>query len=500
MERVGEKALINGRVWGHPDCDAILVRGSLVAAIGRSAEVARDIETIDARGGSILPGFIDGHTHLAHSGLVESGWTLDIAGCERDEAVDRIRRAARARTAGEWLTAYGWDESRWSPPNPLRQADLDRAAPGVAVAAIRVDGHLAVLGSAAAKRARPALARETTFFDASTGEVREEAVDAVRRLARPDAGTWRDGLLAAARACHRVGITTAHAMSDLDDPQDLLERATSLRLRLVVHPPAERLQSLIELGIATGDGDAWGRWGGVKLFADGSVGARNAAFSRPYRGGGRGRLNRTLRDLTGRLWAADHAGWQTLTHAIGDRAIARVLSAHRRAATNPGRRHRIEHCEFPTAPQIRAMRALGLAICVQPNFIGNWSGRGLLYETALGGRRDAACNPLRAWLAAGIPLGFGSDGMPLSPLYGILSAVRAQHPGQRATLVEAVDGYTVGAAGLSDGLPSSGTLAVGSPADLVVLDGPVDAPDLERRAVVQTWVDGAIVYGGTEGQ
>ncbi len=491
--------LFNGQVWGHPGSDAILFAEGVIEGIGeagRFADVAA--EGVDARGGSILPGFIDGHTHLLDTGLTACGWQLDISGCDRAEALGRIAAAGRSRSGGEWLLATGWDESRWNPAARLELADLDRAAPGSAVVAVRVDGHLAVLNSTALRRGREAVEAVPRLLDPSTGEVREAAVERLRSLVHPDAAILCEALRAAVRVCHGLGITTAHVMSGLADPLALLEMAHNLRLRLVVHPPAERLDCLVADGVRTGDGDEWGRWGGVKLFADGSIGARNAAVSSRYECGGRGALNYRFEPLWRQIAAADRHGWQTLTHAIGDRAIGQVLRAHRRAGSDRDLRHRIEHYELPTDAQVRETRDLGLAVCMQPNFVGNWSGAGGLYETALGSERDAACNPFRAVLEAGIPLGFGSDGMPLGPLYGIASAVQAPHAGQRVSPEAAVRGYTAGSALLSGNAPAAGALAVGLPADIVVLDGPVGDDGLARRSVVRTWVDGEPMSRGME--
>ncbi len=488
-----------GAVWGHPEADAILLAGGQIAAVGRAAELAdADAERVEATGCLVLPGFVDGHTHLVESGLAVSGFTLDAAGRARDDTLAMIAAAARTRDAGEWLILTGWDESRWPTREPLCRLDLDRLAGRAAVVAVRVDGHVAVLSSAAWSRARAVLEGRPKLIDATTGEVREEAVERVCALARPDGTALRDAVRAASRLCHRLGLTTVHVMSGATDPALLFEMAAGLRLRMVIHPPVESLASLLATGARTGHGDAWARWGAVKLFADGSVGARNAAFAVPYRSGGRGTLLLRAAQLVRWLETADRSGWQTAVHAIGDRAIAQVLRAHRAARTDPGLGHRIEHYEFPAPREVEATRALGLAVCMQPNFIGNWSGSGGLYETALGARRDAACNPLRAVLAAGIPLGFGSDGMPLGPLYGIACAMTAPHPGQRLTADEAISAYTAGAASLVPCGPGSGTLQPGAAADVVVVDGPLEGIGDRGARVVATWVAGERVTQETE--
>jgi hypothetical protein len=435
---------------------------------------------------------------MVESGLAEIGWRLDVAGCGREEALARMAAAGRLRAKGEWLFATGWDESRWIPAERLRRSELDRAVPGIPVVAVRVDGHLAAVNSEALNLAWHVVEGAPRLVDVELGEIREAAVVAVLSLVRPDDATIREALRAAARSCHRLGITTAHIMTGAVDPSAILDAAPGLCLRVVVHPPVDRLEVLVRDGVRSGQGNAWGRWGGVKLFADGSIGARNAAISLPYESGGRGALNYSTAWLSERIAAAERSGWQTITHAIGDRAIGQVLDAHRRAGSDRGLRHRVEHYEFPTVDQIQDTAQLGLAVCMQPNFVGNWSGAGGLYETALGGERDATCNPFSAVIAAGIPLGLGSDGMPLSPLYGIASVVRAPHEGQRVPLEDAIRGYTEGSASLSGGEPAQGMLAPGGSADLLVLDGPLDVESIGRRSVALTLVGGELVYNGME--
>lgn len=491
--------LFGGQVWGHPGSDAVVVAEGRVVGIGCAEDLAGLVATQrDVRGGAILPGFIDGHTHLVESGLAEIGWRLDVAGCGREEALARVAAAGRLRAKGEWLFATGWDESRWIPAVRLRRSELDRAVPGIPAVAVRVDGHLAVANTEALNLARDVATWAPQLVDVELGEIREAAVVAVLSLVRPDDVTIREALRAAARSCHRLGITTAHIMTGAVDPLVILDAAPGLCLRVVIHPPIDRLEVLARDGVRSGQGSAWGRWGGVKLFADGSIGARNAAVSLPYESGGRGALNCPTAWLSDRIAAAERSGWQTITHAIGDRAIGQVLDAHRRAGSDRGLRHRVEHYEFPTVDQIQDTARLGLAVCMQPNFVGNWSGAGGLYETALGGERDASCNPFSAVIAAGIPLGLGSDGMPLSPLYGIASVVRAPHEGQRIPLEDAIRGYTEGSAFLSGGEPAQGRLAPGGSADLLVLDGPLDVESIGRRSVALTLVGGELMYNGME--
>jgi len=133
---------------------------------------------------------------------------------------------------------------------------------------------------------------------------------------------------------------------------------------------------------------------------------------------------------------------------------------------------------------------------MQPNFIGNWSGPGGLYEQELGPLRDSRSNPLRSVVDVGMPLAFGSDGMPVSPLYGLACAVCPPHRGQRLSLKEALTAYTAGGAYFAHEETEAGGIQVGKRADLVVLDAPTAGAESEigRWAIERTFVGGECVY------
>jgi predicted amidohydrolase YtcJ len=94
--------------------------------------------------------------------------------------------------------------------------------------------------------------------------------------------------------------------------------------------------------MTSGFGDEWLRLGGVKLFADGSIGAGNAALDAPYTDSGKnGALNYRTEDLASFIERAERAGLQTVIHAIGGRAIEQILSAHATVGTSRERRSNV---------------------------------------------------------------------------------------------------------------------------------------------------------------
>ena len=490
--------LHNGSIHGHPDADALVLVGDRILAVGRSEDllwhVGEGASKTDLRGRAVLPGFIDAHVHLMHTGLVESGWRIDLTNQSREGVLDVLRDAARSRGAGEWIVGYGWDESGWQDRRYLSKEELDRATPQNPVLAIRMDGHL-LTANATALGLLPESAPKH-LVDREVGLLREAAVSETLSRIVPDRAAAAEALAASADLCHRLGVTSVHTMSRLRNVPALMATRVQRRLRVTICPEVASFDKLDVAGLESGFGGPWLRFGGIKIFADGSIGAQNAAVTEPFLGGGSGALNHADAELVAMIRAAERAGWQTVIHAIGDRAIEQVLDAHEAAGTDPAMRHRIEHFELPREDQLQRARQLGLCVSMQPNFIGNWSGQESLYVDRLGAERDRASNPLRRVVDQGLPLAFGSDGMPISPLYGLHWAVNGPYPDQRLTAEEAVACYTAGGAWFGFEEEIKGRIEPGALADLVILDeDPLLHPELiQERTVEMTFVGGVSVY------
>jgi predicted amidohydrolase YtcJ len=502
LKRINEasiKVLHNGSIYGHPSADAIVLERDRIRMIGQVDEIPSSLHEsdqavhIDLEGQIVLPGFIDAHIHMIHTGLVECGWRVGLMNLSRDDALETLAQAVADRD-GEWVLGTGWDESHWQDRSYLTRAELDRIAPHSPLLAIRMDGHLLTANSVALKQI-PAGAPEH-LIERETGILREQAVAEMAGSIQPDFTASVEAIDAGARLCHRLGITTVHTMSRLDFFEAFMIGRDRRKLRVTICPDITSFDKLLAVGLKTGYGDAWLRFGGMKMFADGSIGARNAAISEPYIGGGLGELNHEDDVLHGWVKKADRSGWQTIIHAIGDRAIEQTLRIHETLQTNVALQHRIEHFELPQASQLARVKAAGLHLCMQPNFTANWSGPDSMYVDRLGIERDQWSNPLRAIHDAGIPVAFGSDGMPPSPLYGLDGAIHGAYPAQRIAIEEAISCYTEAGAQFGFEGDEKGCLQPGSLADLVVLDeDPRTCPDqVGERSIRMTWVGGDLVY------
>ncbi len=490
--------LRNGAFPTVPGADALAIRCGAIQAVGSSPELKHLIgphtRVLDLGGKAVLPGFIDAHTHFVRVGL-ERTFYVDLSGATSlDEALERLRRAARERGGG-WVVARGWDESRWPEGRALERRDLDRAVPRQPCCAVRVDGHIVACNTLALARCPQP---DGDLVDRDLGHLREEAAWGLLDTVLPDRTALVEAIAAASRYAASLGITAAAEMSG--KPEYLraylhaLEEGV-LKTRVFLYIPAELVGEAERLGLRRGFGGGLLRIVGVKAFADGSIGAHTAALSAPYRD----------RDTTGtlllraeelaRMWrSASHAELQLAVHAIGDWAIGEVLRAARLAGISRYDRHRIEHLELPSEGHLREMAELGLIASMQPNFVVNWSGPGKLYQERLGPERDARIGPHALVLRHGIPLAFGSDGMPPGPLYGLPGAVSPPHDAQRIPLEEALKAYTSGAAYALFAEGELGELSPGKRADLVVLSADPREGNLGDIRVEMTLLDGEVIF------
>ncbi len=182
---------------------------------------------------------------------------------------------------------------------------------------------------------------------------------------------------------------------------------------------------------------------GLKLFADGAVGARTAALTRGYKGGGKGLLLHSAKELKELVKAAAGLTGRLAVHAIGDAALEQVISAlEKLKIPAESLQVRIEHAQFITGDQARRAKKLGASLCMQPNF----SYDSAVYADRLPARYLRGNNPFRllidkAGFVPGEDLFFGSDGMPHGAAPALQAALFPPLAGQRLKLREFIAGY-----------------------------------------------------------
>ncbi len=396
----------------------------------------------------LTPGFWDAHHHLLHHGL--SARRCDLSACASlEEALDRLSAYVRAQTTGECVVwAERWDESGWTEPRTPTRADIDRVVADRPVVMRRICGHCAVLNSRAIEDAR----RHWGTFDDS-GSATEEQALGLSTVWPPSAQEREDALLRAQDAAIAMGITRVNEMGgpSAAETYTTIEQRGRLKIDVRLFLPPDQMERAVELRRqGTFDGPRL-RLGGIKLYTDGSVGARTAALREPY-------VDRTtageLRfgdaDLLAVMRRCRQADLRIAIHAIGDAAIDQVLRLLEQLAGEEGALPpgwvTLEHAELVDEAMLDRAQVLRVGLSLQPNFVARWGGEGGLYEHALGRERARRANPYRDVWDRRIPMFFGSDGMPMDPALGLKGAVGHPRAEQRLTAEEALSVYVGGRA------------------------------------------------------
>jgi predicted amidohydrolase YtcJ len=468
--------------------NALLIEDGTILEVGEAAQLqSHDLRITRFPDAVIIPGLRDAHLHplaLASGGMLLSNMTTI-----RD--LQQRLPDAPGVTMGSGLDERTLAEGRL----PTRD-DLDVVDRPVVL--FRICGHVAIANTAALVAAGigpdvldpPGGSFDRNSDGTPNGILRETAIAAVTsRLEMPS--VTRVQLLSALTRLTRLGITSIGAVvtSSWSEPIDpIIEAADDLPLR--VHAI---LEEPVGIGRLTSQRL---RFAGLKAFADGSLGARTAALTRPYDDdpGNSGILRLNLSPAKARF-ALDRDGLVAV-HAIGDLAVERVLDLFEALigeGADPGRL-RIEHASILPDISLRRMAKLGVTACVQPAFVPTdapW------LPSRLGEDRAARAYRFASMVDGGVPLCGGSDAPVESPdpFLGMAAARDRNgfHTEEALTAQQAFELFTSGGA-RSLGEPPP--LEPGSPADFVVVDrDPVlSSPALVRATnVMSTWVGGSEV-------
>jgi predicted amidohydrolase YtcJ len=515
---------------------ALAIRGGRIEAVGTNQAIDSCAGTItkrfDLKGRTVLPGFIDVHTHALY-------WAKGIVRGEVDasyptvhtiaEIQASVAEHARRATAGNWVRGYGWDDAKLAEQRYLRKDDLDSVAATIPVYLAHISGHLGVANSAALKAAGidrntpdpPGGIIERDASGEPTGIVKDAAMRLVEKKfpADPDDIAVRAVKVVSEQAA-AVGLTTIHdvwggaglSATNIQAYQEA-KRLGLLKIRVQLAPGIANLadaEKLVFSGIHTGFGDDHLKFGAVKMFADGGMGARTIAIYPP------GLPENNGENLGIQTWSPEDmqkahrmlakAGWQLSTHAIGDRAIDEVITSYATITKDLGLkepRFRIIHCGLSTPAILRRLHDEHVLVDGNPAFIywiGSWFKK-------YGPDRERWAYPGKSYFDYGIIAAAGTDVpvTPISPWWGLWAAVERKElntgqvlaPEERLTVTQALELFTRNPAYIGFEESQKGSLEVGKLADLIVIDRDVlSVPSIQLKdiQVLQTWVSGELVY------
>ncbi len=532
--------ITNGKVWtvdkSLPTAQAVAVLGDRIVAVGSAAEIAvwrgPRTQLIDAGGKLVLPGFNDAHVHFVSGGMQLDNVQLKDASSAQEFA-RLIGERALVTRKGEWIQGGNWDETKWTPANIPTKQLLDALTPDHPVFVTRYDGHMGVANSVALRLAGITAQTKdppggTIVRDAQgnpTGALKDAAADLMYKVIPPLTHDQRVRIVKRAMGhAASLGVTSVQNMSadyeDIAVYDELLQRG-ELLTRIYAAPLIGNVNDLAKIGVRHAFGGPYLRIGALKAFADGSLGSATAYFYEPFlnQGDNRGLLSDEMHPISlmrDRMMAADAAGLQLCTHAIGDQAISIILDLYvavTKAHGEADRRFRIEHAQHMAAKDFARFAEWHVIASVEPYHAID---DGRFAEAHIGHDRSSRTYAFRTFLDHGVRLALGTDWevAPLDPMQTVYAAVTratldGKNPGgwfpeQKLTVPETIEAYTMGSAYAEFQDSVKGSITPGKLADIIVLSDDIFtiAPEKIRDVhVLKTILGGKVIFdAGTTGK
>ncbi len=523
----------------RPRAEAFAVRNGKFTAVGSTAEIralaGEDTTVMNAGGVTVIPGLIDGHTHLIGGAGLATG--VDLSEIEdKSEWLRIIEAKAQTMEEGEWILGGAWNHNLSDGVLPTKEM-LDSVAPDNPVLLRDIDFHSSWASSLAIELAgidddSQVPPGGEIVRDPDTGEMTGIFLEGAMRLfdGAPGIEEARDpvaGARAAVKMANSVGLTGAHDMSGNHDAYLEILRDGDLTMRIwqgTFAGPGDNLDNhfdnltaektrvraaVDESGRETSLGPLF-EVGYVKMMIDGVLSTHTAMMLAPYSDKPDIVPEPFIEKehLNAMIAAAHAANWPVATHAIGDEGVSWVLDAFEASPRSPeAMMDRIEHIEVVLPEDIERFKTLGVAASMQPHHATCCVGDYVIER--IGRERLPNAYAWRQMLDADNHLVLGSDWAtsPLNPLIQLADTlhretridgeVRPWDEGNTLTFDEALRGYTQAAADMTPWADEIGSITVGKWADFVMLDENIPdnvGRDLEERRVTATYLAGRRVY------
>ena len=520
--------------------EAFAIKDGRFVAVGNNEEVldlkGATTESINANGATIVPGFIDSHTHLSSGSKIVTG--INLTGVrEKSVWLEMIAERVKTMEPGEWLLGGRWDYTFENKGLPTRW-ELDNVSPNNPVALSDIDGHSMWVNSLAIEKANIRADSEVPLggqilVNESSGEPNGILLEGAMQLIW-DAPTYvrdsdlsRDQIEQVLDYANSFGITSVHDMSsriELDKYKDLaINKKLYVRVFWGEHSKfsqeddntnnEKRINQLIrEYKFHDQDRGPLIEYGFIKYVIDGVLSTHTAALIDPYSDRPeivgepfyiQGEINRLVN-------RANSLGMPVAIHAIGDRGVKMALNAFEYSG-NTSLANRIEHIEIIEPSDIDRFKKLNVTASMQPNHGTGVIGKYITPRVGL--EREKYAYVWNDFLRSEVRLALSSDfaTSPFSPLVQLADAVFREspsglyegpwYPRQALSFEQALYAYTQVGADLAGWGDQIGSISVGKWADFVVLDGALNDPvgrELKQRTVMGTYLAGRKVFSADD--
>lgn len=516
-------------VTGGMVSGGVAVSGGKILAVGSmddlKAYMESDTEVTDLGDKLLMPGFIEGHTHM--NAYVPK---VDMSNAESiEECVAMTVEFVQQHPDADLIIGEKWYAANWGGALPTRE-DIDDALPDLPFYASDMDSHMIWMNSAFMKKY--GLSKDTIYQFSKgnpdminvddngepTGLVHDEVtMDILMNMKIPDTV---DNILAMFDVWTKYGVTAVNDMDFYGADSDMfrivkeLEDEGRLNVRVFASfNAATASPESIEAGKKMMHSDMF-RLNSLKTFLDGTGSGYTAYMLKPYKDTDiTGRPYETKETLVRYLKLAYQHGIALHTHCCGDAAVRHALDSYDQAAKEGVKydyRFSIEHCDTTDPQDVKRPAELGISLNLTPDFLAptkRWKDNP--YLQVYDEETKKKLWTMKSFLDAGANVSFGSDytASSMNPMDQLYRAVerkandglpeKGYRPEEKLTLEQAVYCYTMGSArsvGMEDKL---GSLESGKYADMIVLDTNIFEASMEtvkKANVEMTILNGKVIY------
>jgi len=533
MTDLNHKILFGGPIItinsNQPYVEAIGIKGDKIASVGTlddvKLEMCENCEFIDLKGNTLLPGFIDCHLHPM--GYINHLLNPDLTNVKSlKELQDLLKSISEKTEEGEFIIAYNFSEERFDDPILPNRWNIDEVCPNHPIFILRYDGHIGIANTRALNLVE--LNEHTRVPEGGeirkdtngnlTGVISENALNLIfAKIPIPSDVKIAAATKKGSKYLAQKGLTSFHGIINADarykadnrqtDEFSLFTSVQNYFLQdcyaFIETNYPEKVIELSKTSLHEGNSDSKAKIGGLKLYLDGSFGAKTACMFEPFTDAPEecGFCVVEEDDIYEKMKVAHNNELQIVIHAIGDKANRIAMDLYKKLLTEFPRndpRHRIEHASMLTEDIINDMAEYGIIASCQPPFINSeykWIAK------RIGEERCKYTYPMKSIVQARVVLASGSD-FPVedpNPILGLHALVTRNSfvPEECLSVEEALKSYTINAAYAAFEEDIKGSIEVGKFADLVILDrNPLKVlkDEIKEIRVIETIIRGKLAF------
>ncbi len=533
MTDLNYKILFGGAIItinsNQPYVEAVGIKGDKIASVGTLEDVKLEMgdncEFIDLKGNTLLPGFIDCHLHPM--GYISHILNPDLTNVKSiKELQDLLKVESGKREEDEFIIAYNFSEEKFDDPKLPNRWDLDEVCPNHSVFILRYDCHIGIANTKALNLVE--LDKHSSVPEGGeirkdkhgnlTGVISENALNLIfAKIPIPNDVKIATAAKKVSKQLAQKGLTSFHGVINGDarskpdnrktDEFSLFKSVQNYFFQdcyaFIETNNPEKVIELSKTSSYKGNSDSKVKIGGLKLYLDGSFGAKTACMFEPFTDAPEkcGFCVIEEEDIYEKMKVAHNNSLQIIIHAIGDKANRIAMDLYKKLLTEFPRndpRHRIEHASMLTEDIIFDMAEYGIIASCQPPFINSeyyWLAK------RIGNERCKYTYPMKSIVHAGVVLASGSD-CPIEdphPILGLHALVTRNSfvPEECLSVEEALKSYTINAAYAAFEEDVKGSIEIGKLANFTILDrNPLKLPKDEIREiqVMETIIRGKTVF------